>query len=263
MSQTEPAEQNGPTERKNQVAEPLLPEAWEVPQAFRDRLGEEAGRQRVMEAEGQLLVVLHAPPTPGKHIRFGKTYWRNAEGAWKPVAQDHTSNPIGELLDQYNEVLDSIQQIVDDADRAREYFDVLSALVPLVRACKNLHEVLTETRNIARDDRALILLRDRSYTLSRRAELLQHDAKNMLDFVIARRAEVQAEEAQRQTKAAYRLNVIVALFFPVATAASVLGIELTNGLEGLDNLYPGLPIYSVVGVGLLLGIILAVFVTRK
>ena len=41
-----------PTPQSTPVAEPLLPEAWEVPPEFRDRLGEEAGRQRVMEADG-------------------------------------------------------------------------------------------------------------------------------------------------------------------------------------------------------------------
>ena len=43
----------------------VLPYDWDVPEVFRKRLGEGAGRQRCMTADGHLLLVLHQPPTPG------------------------------------------------------------------------------------------------------------------------------------------------------------------------------------------------------
>ncbi|MEN1681415.1 MAG: CorA family divalent cation transporter [Planctomycetota bacterium] len=249
--------------QKATVAEPLLPKAWGVPADFRARLGNEAGRQRLMQAEGHLLLVLHAPPAPGQDIRYGKTFWRNAIGEWKPVAMSHNQHPIDELLDEYDRVLDTLDRDQDDAHYAEDYFTLLTALTPLVRSIHNLHAVLHEARQACREDRGLILVRDRAYALSRRAELLQQDAKNTLDFVIARRAEEQAESARGQAKAAHRLNVLAALFFPLATVAGVLGMDLAHGLEGIDQTHAPWPMVGVLTGGLLLGAALAVFVTRR
>lgn len=249
--------------KKPPVAEPLLPKAWQVPTEFRDRLGDEAGKQRIMRADDHLLVVLHAPPQPGQNLRLGKTFWRDPAGAWKPVALTHTDHPIGELLDAYEAAIDAAELQDDRATTAKEYFEILTALGPLVRASHNVHAVLQDARKAAPQDRQLILLRDRAYGLNRRAELLQQDAKNTLDFVIARQAEEQAQAAARQANAAHRLNVLAALFFPVLTAASVLGMNLRHGLEGLDGANGPLPMLIVLSGGLLLGLILAAFVTKK
>ncbi|MEM9185524.1 MAG: hypothetical protein AAGB00_03405, partial [Planctomycetota bacterium] len=203
------------------VPEPLLPKAWAVPREFRERLGDDVGRQRVMQAEGHLLLVLHAPPAPGQDLRLGRLYWRDPQGQWKPVAMAHNEHPVGELLDQYEAAIEALDQQEEDAEGARDYFDILTALNPLLRSCHNLYAVLQEARQAVKEDRGLILLRDRAYALNRRAELLQQDAKNTLDFVIARQAEEQADAARGQAKAAHRLNVLAALFFPVATLTAV------------------------------------------
>ena len=50
----------------------ILPATWEVPAEFRSRLGEKAGRQRAMMAEGHLLLVLHAPPKKDEPDRKGR-----------------------------------------------------------------------------------------------------------------------------------------------------------------------------------------------
>ncbi|MEM6656112.1 MAG: hypothetical protein AAF596_09935 [Planctomycetota bacterium] len=252
-----------PREKRRPVAEPLLPTAWDLPQEFRDRLGDEVGRQRLMQADGHLLLVLHAPPSPGQHLRLGKIFWRNADGAWKPVALAHTNHPIGELLDAYESAIESLDQAEQSADEARDYFEILTALGPLLRSCHNLYSVLQDARQAAKQDRSLILLRDRAYGLNRRAELLQQDAKNTLDFVIARRSEEQAESARRQAKAAHRLNILAALFFPVVTAASLFGAGLSHGLEEFDRLNAPLPLLALVAGGVTLGVVLAAFVTRK
>lgn len=251
------------TEKKPRVAEPLLPMAWEVPEEFRLRLGDEAGRQRVMEADGHLLLVLHAPPTVGQTLRLGRIFWRRPSGEWRPVASAHIYHPVGELLDQYEELIDTIDVKEDEAHSAREYFEVLTSLNPLLRSCHNLYAVLQEARQLVKQDRELILLRDRAYAINRRAELLQQDAKNTLDFVIARRAEQQAEAAQTQARAAHRLNILAALFFPVATIASLFSMGLGHGLEEFDKAYAPLPMLAVLAGGLALGGALTAFVTRK
>ena len=245
------------------VAEPLLPKAWEVPQEFRDRLGDDVGRQRVMRAEGHMLLVLHAPPGRREHVRRGRLYWRNAEGDWRPLALKHGDHPVGELLAEYEAVLQSIEENELEAEDAREYFEVLTSLGPMIRSCRNLYDVLSEARKAETSDRGLILLRDRAYAITRRADLLQQDAKNTLDFVIARQAERQAQAARRQAKASHRLNILVAIFFPIATLAGILGMNLGHGLEKADASYAPLPMMLVLGAGLVLGTVIAWFITRK
>ena len=56
-----------------------LPETWRVPQVFRSRLGEHAGRQRTMFADGHLLLVLHAPPRRDEAKRAARLFTRAAK----------------------------------------------------------------------------------------------------------------------------------------------------------------------------------------
>ncbi len=253
-----------PTENKKQpVAEPLLPAGWGVPQAFRDRLGDEAGRQRLMEADGHLLLVLHAPPRAGDPYRRGRLFWRSDAGLWKPQSLTHDKHAVGELIDEYEALANEIENQHNDSSTAEDYFAILTALNPLVRATHNLYDVVQEARQAAPDDRKLILLRDRVYSLTRRLELLQQDSKNTLDFVVARRAEQQAESARGQARAAHRLNLLAALFFPLATLTSLFSVQFAHGLESFDAANAPLPFVALVAVGLMLGAVLAAFIGRK
>ncbi len=65
------------------TAQSLLPDSWDVPPTFRERLGESAGRQRVMRDAGHLLLVLHAPPQPDGDERGGRFFWRCPDGQWR------------------------------------------------------------------------------------------------------------------------------------------------------------------------------------
>jgi len=56
-----------------------------VPDVFRRRLGEQSGRQRAMQHDGHLLLVLHAPPSPDSAERHGHVFWRDADGKWTPA----------------------------------------------------------------------------------------------------------------------------------------------------------------------------------
>lgn len=252
-----------PAKKRIPVAEPLLPAGWGVPQVFRDRLGEDVGRQRLMQADGHLLLVLHAPPRPGEPYRRGRLFWRNADGLWKPQSLTHSEHAIGELITEYEAILDELQEQDEAAEVAEDYFAVLTGIAPLVRAAHNLHGVLQEARQAVNEDRKLILLRDRAYGLTRRVELLQQDAKNTVDFVIARQAEQQADAASHQAKAAHRLNVLAAFFFPLATLSALFGMELRHGFESIDAASAPLPMLVLIGAGLLLGAILAAFIARK
>jgi hypothetical protein len=241
----------------------LLPAAWDVPAEFRNRLGDEAGRQRIMQAGGHLLVVLHAPPKPDTAKREGRIFWRDPSGRWQPSGASPAQPGLKDLLTAYEKLLDELQRAEDAATTARDYFDLLNRLTPLARAARNLHTTLQEARDAAPDDRQLILWRDRAYAISRSAELLYEDGKNALDFAIAQRAEEEAEATRRVEAAAHRLNVLAACFFPIATLAAIFGMELNNGLKEWDAQYGPWPMMIILGVGLALGVVLTMFITRK
>jgi len=241
----------------------LLPSTWDVPEEFRQRLGDDPGRQRTMQAHGHLLVILHAPPLVDSAARDGRLFWRDRSGRWTPSGASPAQPGVGDLLSQYERALVSLQADEDKAISARDYFDLLNRLNPIVRAARHLHEALQEAREAESKDRQLILWRDRAYAISRTAELLHNDGKNALDFAVAQRAEEEAEMTRRVETAAHRLNVLVACFFPIATLAAIFGMEMNNGLREYDAQHGPLPMLFILGVGLVLGLVLALFINRK
>lgn len=241
----------------------LIPQLWELPDEIRHRLGDEVGRQRAMTHGGHLLLVLHSPPKADQDARQGRLFWRSPVGKWAPKALQHGVSPVAELIDEYNKLLDQIDLDEDRAYSAADYFDLLTLLNPLARATHHLHQALQQARELLPDVRELIVLRDSAYGLSRRAELLQADAKNTLEFFIARRAEEQAAASALQAKAAHRLNVLAALTFPLLTLCAIFGANLGHGLEQWDAAAAPTPIFAVVGAGLVLGALLVGYVTSK
>ena len=60
----------------------MIPDHWNLPPSLRERLGREAGPQRMMLEEGHLLLVLHKLPKAGETQRHGIMFWRSPAGAW-------------------------------------------------------------------------------------------------------------------------------------------------------------------------------------
>jgi hypothetical protein len=241
---------------------PLLPPDWAVPNEFRRRLGDQVGRQRMMEADGHLLLVLHAPPRPDSSAREGLFFWRDPAGRWTPPDATPDRQAVGDLLADYERALDGLHRDEDEARSARQFFDLLNQLNPLVRAARNLQNVLEDARLAAPEDRQILLWRDRAYVAARSLELLHADAKNGLDFAVAQRAEEEVASNRRVEAAAYRLNVLVACFFPIATLAAIFGMSFHNGLEAWDEKYKPWPLVVVLVFGLGIGIALTRFITR-
>ena len=99
------------------TAKSVLPPLWEVPQKFRDRLGDQAGRQRAMLSDGHLLLVLHKPPHGDEPERKGRFFWRNPAGEWKASELRGGVNAVRMHLDEYAELLD---QYDEQVPRSRE-----------------------------------------------------------------------------------------------------------------------------------------------
>lgn len=241
----------------------LLPSGWEVPEIFRDRLGEFPGRQRTMLADGHLLVVLHAPPEPGEERRRGRFFWRKPDGTWNSTTDVRGPVALESHLEDYDKVLDKLTESEQQAQSSRDYFEVLNHVSPIVRSTRNMHSALQEARQSIPQDRQIIIYRDKAYALERQAELLMTDAKSTLDFTIARQAEAQATSSRQMALSAHRLNLLAAFFFPIATLTAIFGVNLRTGIEDWDNAHSPVIFFLVMAVGLLFGIMLTAFVNRR
>ncbi|HET6884089.1 MAG TPA: CorA family divalent cation transporter [Pirellulales bacterium] len=241
------------------IAKSVLPAGWKVPELFRTRLGESAGRQRAMLADGHLLIVLHEPPRPGERGRQGRLFWREPDGQWKSSSLGPGVQAIKKHLTEYADAVARLDAQLDDADRADDYFAVLQAISPLLRAARHMHAALQQARELLPDDRDLVLLRDQAGEIERAAELLHGDAQNGLDFTVARQSEEQAKRSYEMAVSAHRLNVLAAIFLPIATLSALFGMNLEHGLPIRDN--PA-AFWVVLAAGFIGGVILTGIVTN-
>ena len=76
------------------------------------------------------------------------------------------------------------------------------------------------------------------------------DARNGLDYTIARQAEEQARNSEQLVASGYRLNLIVAIFLPLTALGSAFGMNLNSGLEAIRT---PLLFWGVLVFGLVLG----------
>lgn len=208
-----------------------LPDTWNVPQIFRDRLRETVGRQRAMFADGHLLLILHEPPKPDELHRRGRYFWRSPDGSWQSNNLGAGVTALRKHLGAYRDALEKLDRSEQRAQLADEYFQLLREIAPLHRAAHNLYDTLQQAREMVREDDDLIVCRDQAYQIHRESELLRSDIQSGLDCAVARRAEEQARSSDRMALAAHRLNLLAAIFFPIVTISSILGMNLARGLD--------------------------------
>lgn len=242
------------------AARVLIPASWEVPAIFRNRLGNQVGRQRAMISDGHLLLILHSPPEPDEHDRDGRLFWRHPDGTWKVNCPDAPIKSLHGHLKDYRQRIEKLEVREDAARSADEYFQVISDLLPLHRAARNMHAAIQTARQEIKDAKDIIDFRDEAYEIERLSELLNADAKNELDFLIVCRAEEQAKVGYEMGISSHRLNLLVAFFFPIATLSSIFGTNLTHGFE--NQKAPWL-FLVMLATGLLFGLVLTLAITRK
>lgn len=238
----------------------VLPPNWSsFPDEFRQRLGSTVGRQRTMQSAEHLLIVAHHVPGADEAGRRGILFWRDASGEWRCSNGDPGKSALEMHLTRYAKRIEEFEQTLSKAVVADHYLPLLEGLAPVVRSSRNLLETLEEARKGLPDERTLIDHRDRAYDLARQAELLYEDAKNSLDVAMVRRADQQAQTANRMMLAAHRLNVLAALFFPFATLGAILGTTLTDNWTWSKS---AIPFLGYVVVGGLAGLLLTQYVSR-
>ena len=236
-----------------------VPLDWQLPTTITSRLGDTAGRQRAMSSEGHLLLILHELPTPGVSERTGRLFWRDPKGNWQSNSHGAGVQALAAHLQEYAGRVDGLEKEMESADSAEDYYSLLRAVAPLHRSARNLHATLQQARESI-EDTDLINARDQSGEIERTLELLHNDASHGLDFTIARQAEHQSESTHQMSVAGYRLNLLAAAFFPIATIGAIFGMNLKHGLEGETNVAL---FWLLLVVGLMSGLVLAGLIARK
>jgi hypothetical protein len=104
----------------------------------------------------------------------------------------------------------------------------------------------------------IITLRDQAHEIARSCELVEADSKIGLDYDTAKKAESQARIAKIQARASHRLNLLAAEFLPITALASVLGMNVTHGLEDSGRW----AFWLVLMIGLVTGMCIMPFLTQ-
>lgn len=210
-----------------------IPNDWEVPQAFRDRLSEKAGRQRAMTTDGHLLLILHDTPDPEEPARrSARLFWRKPDGAWKGDARGVTTiEALQAHLQRYQQRAEDLEDAVEAAVTAADYFRVVYETAPMLHSARNMTRALQAAREAAPRDKGLISARDSAQELERAFELIHGYAKDGLEFTVARNAEESAKNSEHVIRSGHQLNLLAAVFLPITALGSLLGMNLVHGFE--------------------------------
>ena len=236
-----------------------IPNDWKIPSALQIRLGANTtGRQRALVADDHLMLVLHEVPRHGQRERRGVYFWRAPDGAWRSSAESSGIPTLAEHVNDYGQAADELETKYQAARIAKDYFALLEEVAPIVLAATNMYSALHSGREALPDTAELIGVRDTAGDIVRSLELLYTDAKNALDYDIAKSSEEQAMLGEEAVRSGVRLNILAAIFLPLSTVTGMLGVNLTLGLESA----PVWASWSLFGLGLVVGLIVRGWVMR-
>jgi Mg2+ and Co2+ transporter CorA len=138
-------------------------------------------------------------------------------------------------LGEFTTYVDKLEDRMQKPPSSKMYFEILQITAPLLRTVRNMHIALQQARESFPTDRNIIVARDQAGDLERGVELLHADAKNGLEYMIARQTEEQAENSEQLLKAGHRLNLLIALFLPLTALGSAFGMNFRHGLEHITS----------------------------
>lgn len=204
---------------------------WTIPESLSKRLGEKAGRQRAMSAEGHLLIILHAVPSDDDFERQPRIFWRSPEGQWRSLTSSIDGRQsLRKHIEEFAKAVESLEESIEKSTNADAFYQVLLKVAPIHRTARNLHATLQQAREMV-DDRDIISLRDRAGEVERAAELLHADAKVGLEYAVAKQEEAQTRSSHAIAESGHRLNLLAAVFLPLTAISATLGMNLPSGLE--------------------------------
>ncbi|MEO7099911.1 MAG: CorA family divalent cation transporter [Luteolibacter sp.] len=227
-----------------------IPEHWNLPDALRRRLGETVGKQRMIDEEGHIMLLLHqVPREEDDEVRSAMVVWRDTAGDWKSSPNPGGLEGLESLLSSYRTAIHELDDAVESAKSAREYFEVMRKMHPLQRATRNMFDAIQSVRRVLPDDTRIINVRDQAADLERAIELVAADAKAGMDFTLAESANQQAISAEVANQEARRLNRMAAFFFPLATLVAVFGMNPP------ETIYRSSGFWMVLVAGVVLGFV--------
>jgi Mg2+ and Co2+ transporter CorA len=232
---------------------PLIPSRWQVPAVFEQRLGEKPGRQRLMKADGHLLLILHKIPVPGAEERDARIFWRNPQGEWQSSDGGAGIADFKNHISEYDKTADRLDVKLRKESSAENYFSVLNELTPLARAARHLAAVMQEARDACASDRHILLARDEMVEIDRHCDLMLTEAQQGMQFLAAARADEQAKQSERIASAGHRLNLLMAMCLPATACASILSM---NDEQNWTN------IWKFAAVAGFLGLVVMFWVSR-
>ncbi len=233
-----------------------IPNVWLLPDAIRRRLGESVGKQRMVSEEDHILLLLHqVPKAEDDELRNAMVAWRTPEGEWKSSPMAGGLSGLDAHLAAYRTAVHELDELVESAKTARQYFDVMRRVTPLQRATRNMAEVFQAARQELPGDMRIINFRDQAADLERGVELVAADAKAGMDFTVAEAANQQAISAEIANQEARRLNRLAAFFLPLATIVAVFG------MNSPETMIADQGFWMVLGAGVLLGFLVNAIVS--
>ena len=211
------------------------PRIWGIPVEIRRSLSGRVGRQRAVASGGHLVMVLQPVPDRNAPASPGVYFWRSSEGDWCHSEQGAGFASLTSLVQGYENRVFELERAHENAAMTKDWFAVLDEIGPIHRAARNLHDTLMDGLTQSGNDQQRVELQplcDQASEVERSAELLQMDVQNSIQYSMARQAELQSGFSRAQSRAAHRLNILAAIFLPLATLSSAFGMNLVSGLEG-------------------------------
>ncbi len=202
----------------------VVPHNWQVPDQIRHGIAEVAGTQRVLEADGHLVLILHKLPSVHSAKRELRMFWRSPDGKW---ASDDLGAGIDALqrhVIEFNSRVLQLEDMENNATSADDYFHIRTEVAPIHRAAQNMSAAISRAYEACPDDRGLLICRNLAASVERTSELVKDDATYGLEYTMAKQGELQA-------LASHRLNLIAAVFFPILAFAAIFGMNLDHGFE--------------------------------
>lgn len=202
-----------------------LPSDFHLEPELLEQLSGRPGHQRCVEGAGELLLVLHEVPKPRIPEREPLYFWKRHDGSWAQSSGEGLSE-LSELLERYAKAIDGHEEVIDQADTAKELFNILHHSTPLCRSSRNMVAALEQVLAIDPDDRLIMGFRDRAKEIERAADLLNTDGRMSLEFLRAELAEDYARAGARLNRIAYRLNLLAGFFLPMVALGGVFGMNV-------------------------------------
>ncbi|MFC4993520.1 hypothetical protein [Rubritalea tangerina] len=226
----------------------VIPKSWSVSPVIRQRVGASVGRQRLIEEDGEILVLLHmVPKAEDKGEREPALFWHDGQGNWKSSPSSGGRSELRTLVESYQSRINALDAAMEEADDPEVIHNVIDEATPVVRAGRHVAQVVSELRKALREDLDILATRDMAVQMERSGDLVLQDAKSSLDFMVAKNTVVQAKESHKAAKEAQKLNRLAAFFFPLMTIAAVFGMNPVREVLSHAGIWAALVVGLVLG----------------